>query len=442
MCVAAVNRFAGDPARLLAAVWLAALFCAVPVPAVHAASGTPYGQEFVRLGVEWPEGRPRGSGGSVSAAGRTAQVVGYERQVAESETSGGPYTDGLAEPLAALARHRRDRGELQQAERLYRRALHVVRVNDGLYTQRQIPILRELLDTYRSSGDLATLDDRYDYFFRLYGRGQPPYSEVRMGAALEYLRWQREALRRGLDADDKRRLLALYELNDELLRGVAADDSADPRWYRQLSVSQLYNLYLIQDLMAPQMQNRSGVPNTPLLASDWDEQDFRVNRLETLQRDAVGHGARLLQESLSSGTVPPEELASMHLELGDWYQWNGFAQKASEQYGEVVRLLRETGRSEMLDEWLGEPVELPDNGAFWQPPAPEEGQRRVQVRASYDVSARGRANNIQTSVAAEEDEDVASSLRRKLARTRFRPRFSSGAAEAQAGVVRDYAVLD
>lgn len=436
------SRFLTRFSRAAGAAGLVVLVCMVTAMRVGAATAAPYGQSFVRLGHEWRDGLPGGTP-TQRKAGAASGEAGYKRLVTESELQGGPYADALAEPLADLARYRRGQGDLERAERLYLRALHVVRVNDGLYSKRQIPILRELLDTYRAAGDLTTLDQRYDYFFRLYGRGEPPYSDVRVRATLEYLRWQREAVRRDLDGKDNRRLLDLYELNDQLLQTVAADHAADPAWYRQLCMSQLRNLYLIQARLEPKLQNTSAPPNVPIFASDWGEKDSKLMRLENIQRGAVGNGVRLLEDLLARGSeTAAEERARIHLELADWYQWNGSEQRAAEHYRAVVQQLGGAGQNGTLEEWLGQPVELPDNGAFWQPADAEEGGRRVIVSARYDVTSRGRAKNIETRVEQEEDESVASSLRRQLARTRFRPRYSDGQAAAYAALAREYELIE
>lgn len=102
-----------------------------------------------------------------------ADADAYEQQVKAQELLDGPYAETLAESLSSLGHYHRDRGDYRKAEDLYLRALHVVRVNDGLYSERQIPLMRDLLNLYRATGDLKALDDRYDNFFRLYGRGRP-----------------------------------------------------------------------------------------------------------------------------------------------------------------------------------------------------------------------------------------------------------------------------
>jgi hypothetical protein len=402
-----------------------------------------YGEAFVRVGQNWADGGPVQDQPQFDSQA-TQDDAQYQRQVDQLENEGGPYADALAEPLTGLGRQYRQRGDMEQAKRLYRRALHVVRVNDGLYSERQMPILRELLDAYRVSGELEELDGRYDYYFRLYGNGRPPYTDVRLRATLAYLRWQREAIRLQLDKDDSRRMLALYQLNTELLQAVATDASVPLSRHRELALSQLRNLYLLEDRFAATVQNVGLAPSTPMFAEQWTQEDFKQKRLETIQRDAQSQGARLLQQVIdrTATTGDGTELAGLHLELGDWYQWHGSDRLAGQQYQQVVQLLSQEKQPDLLQQWLGQPVELPDNGAFWQSRPDREGGRRVVVSVRYDVSARGRASNLQADVSDPADKGLASRLKRKLSQIRFRPRWVNGAAEAVTQVQRNYQLID
>jgi hypothetical protein len=415
------------------------LVLAGPVAAV---GPVPYGEEFVRLGESWPDG------GTVlqwrdNATGLSLGSADYRQQLQDLEHAGGPYADALAEPLASLGRYHRQNGEYAQAQRLYLRALHVVRINDGLYSKRQVPILKELLDSYRMDGDLETLDARYDYFFRLYGSGQPPYTALRLRADLEYLRWQREAVRMEIEKDETRRLLALYQLNQQLLDGVAMDESADYTLYRELVLSQLRNLYLVQDRVAPKDETIGVAPDTPIFGQEWGEEDFATVRLQAIQRTGLARGRAIL-EALIARTPPqrPEELARAYLELADWNQWNGREREAGAAYEQVFKLLGQANRQDLQQQWLGQAVELPDNGAFWQSRFQQQDQPRQVVRARYDVSVQGRASNIEVTPAESHDEKLASILRRQLSQTRFRPRFVSGQAQADEHLVRDYELID
>ena len=402
-----------------------------------------YGEQFVLAGETWSDGAPEPVATSF-APGMAQDNVEFQRQVAELEEQGGPYSDALAEPLAGLGHHYRLNGDLEQALRLYRRALHVVRVNDGLYSERQMPILRELLDVYRDSGEIQALDDRYDYYFRLYGQGRPPYTEVRLRAALAYLRWQREAIRLGIDKEDSHRLLELYNLNEELLRALVAEPSVALHWQRDFTLSQLRNLYLLEDRIAPAVDKQGIEPSLPLIGNEWSQQDFDKKRLETMQRGSQSRGSELMLALIerTAGSEDNDELARLHLELGDWYQWHGNDRQAGEQYQQVVQLLSAAQRPDLLQQWLGQPRELPDNGAFWQPRSEHKAETPIVINVRYDVSAKGRARNIQSEAGNPDVEGLASRLQRKLRQIRFRPRWVTGVAEPVTQIQRGYVLID
>ena len=409
---------------------------------VLAGTASPYGEYFVRLGESWPDGGPGPPQLPPEAGPGEGDSKRFENQLDALEKEGGPYADALAEPLADLARVHRRAGDLERAQQAYQRALHVVRINDGLYSERQVPILRELFETYRLTGDMATLDARYDYFFRLYGSGQPPYTPVRIGAALEYLRWQREALRLGLDGEGSDRLLALYSLNEQLLQGVASDPGAGLADYRALALSQLRNLYLLSDRYEPKVEAFGPGGVTTAMPTAWEEQDTTRKRLEVFQRNALSRGRALLELIARTPPEQLEALAATWLELADWNQWNDRRPEALAAYREVEQLLLNTDRAELLQQWLGQPVELPANGAFWQPRPLAGGDEPVVVNARYDVSATGKAGNIDVTTRDSANDGKAGRVRRSLAQTRFRPRMVNGEPAAGQQLERDYQVLD
>ena len=430
-----------------ATLWLLALLVLWACSARFAMAGKQaYGEEFFRADsrsrlIDVPPGLSNTDPPPPSTAAASANEVAQQQRLDEIEQMLGPYSDALAEPLAGLGRSYHNRGELAKALATYRRALQVVRINDGLYSERQTPILRALLDIHRSSGDLQALDARYDYFFRLYGNGQPPYTELRMRAALAYLRWQREALRLHVDADPARRLLNLYRLNEDLLESVALDAEADRRWRSELTLSQVRNLYLLSDRYEPRLEELGTPPASPLAAQDWQEEDFYQRRLENLHRGSLSRGAALLRQAIDAGPGAGDglEKAALYLELGDWYQWHGRFSSAGEHYAMVVSLLEKAGRPDLLQTWLGEPVELPDNGAFWQPRESDRAETAMRLGLQFDVSERGRAGNFVVLEADPERQRLTARLQRKLAGIRFRPRWVNGSPEAVSKLRRDYA---
>lgn len=417
----------------LAATMVLALLLANPTAAAPAAT---YGRDFVRLDRQWPDEVP-----VVPAVkppprlGQAAVVAAQRERLLLLEQEQGPYAPSLAEPLMDMGRYLQENGDPAQARLLYQRALHVLRVNEGLYSENQMPLLRSLFAVHRSLGDWQALDGRYDYFFRLATTSGQLDGET----AMEYFRWQREALRRQLDSSDYRRLLSLYEANEQLL--ATADPALDSAGYWKLVSSQLRNLYLVQALVSPRTvtTTRGFTSPAPLRSEPLQEMDVHEQRLTNVQRSAVSRGTALLSDFIDSAGLRDEQLrAQALLALADWHQWNGVRGGAGKDYRQVIGHLQATGQEHLLGEWFGSPVELPDNGAFSRDP----GEGGVPVSVRFTVSEAGRPRDIEATAADESQKGFAMRLYRSLLATRFRPRFEDGVAVATIDLERDYRYLD
>jgi hypothetical protein len=254
------------------------------------------------------------------------------------------------------------------------------------------------------------------------------------------MRWQREALLIDLEGrSEAARLLDLFDLNQQILDLAAQDPAVSQSSYRALALSQLRNLYLVQDRQRPALED-SGAPPESLGSAGWNQQDINEHRLESVQRKALSHGRELLQDLIDRAPAGQlVELASIYLELADWNQWNDRRADALAAYGQAAELLQQADKPALLEEWLGAPEELPANGAFLRPASdPEEG---AVMHARFDVSARGRAHNIEASAANEADEGKAIRFKRALAQVRFRPRYIGSEPTEQLQVSRDYVLL-
>ena len=366
----------------------------------------------------------------------------FRDKIAEVESTGGPYADGLVEPLSSLGKYYQSIGETDEAIDVYRRALHVARVNDGLINTRQLPVLRQMMELYRSTDDRYALDASYEYFFRLQRLGVPPYTQAKMDAIFEYLSWQREAYTTRLDGTARNRLLQTYEVNERILLSMAEAPEFNVAWYRQLVSSQIHNLYLllgdepIEDQLEPIL---SGANHAGLISSE----DRVRRRIEYIQRAGVNLGSRLIMDQIDrSEALEPQQRAGMWVELGDWYQWNSELKRANESYRGAIALLRESGHDELIERWLGEPVELPDENAVWLQRRDKPLRDRSVVAVRYDVSARGDVSNTEVLQVAEEASGESMRIRRMLRDTHFRPRLASGEPEATTGVERRYKLID
>jgi hypothetical protein len=370
---------------------------------------------------------------SALAGGSDAALV---RRITDSEHSTGPYTPGLVDPLINLGSLYQAQGDYDDALQAYQRALHVIRVNDGLTSEYQIPALRRLMVLYRELGDYGRLRDAYAYLLRLRIRAGPPYSAGALSDSLEYFQWQRQAYAAPGSARRDSHLLQAYHDNRRMLEAVAtrADDELEA--YRRLALSQLHNLYLILGIDPARLQGGGISP----------EQDFsdEAARQHLLRVQEVGlyEGKHLLLGLIErSRDARAEDLAALHLELGDWYQWNESQGRAREQYQEVYRLLRKAGRDDLLARWLDAPVELPDEREAWLQPSSATPPGAVVV-ARYRVSERGDVRDLEVRLRGNDEGPAAAKIGRMLRDTHFRPKFSGGQPQASGEVTRYYRLLD
>ena len=391
----------------------------------------PYGKRVVAAPSVWIDEAPPRAAFDNPRAGPEEREAARElaqnlrRRLREQEQGQGPYAAPLAETLADLARALEALGDDAAALRARDRALHLTRVNDGLYSAAQGPLVRAILDAHRRRGEFARLDERYDYFFRLYGAGHPPWSATRWAATLEYLRWQREALRRRIDGSDfRRRLLELHGLHEDLLEALRPDGQAvDWERERDLAFSQLKTFYLIENMVAPPAETFGSLRADRARRAGAANFDIYRERLENLKRGLRGRGRKRLASLLA--IVPAGESrarAEIQLALADWLQWHGASREAEEHYLALWNQLQGSEHEPLAQLWFGCPVPLPDNGVFWQSDRSVDGA--VDLRVA--VAANGRARvNIDGVPAAERR--TAGRVRRSLHNVRFRPRIENGA---------------
>ena len=258
---------------------LGLLLLLAAVPAAVAEPAAPYGRYFVRAGASWPaEEAPALA--ALPEAAAAEDIDRLQERLEALELEQGPYAAALSEPLGDLARVLEAADRYDEAERYRERALHLLRVNEGLYSPLQVPLVRAQLLADRRRGDFDALDARYAYYHRLFGNGLPPYTPLRFAATLEYFRWQREALRRELDGDPLRRLGELLRSGDELLERVEAAPGADTALRRDAVLNQLRNYYLFAELITPRPEIDPWSPASAPFGNELDDFDSQRERLE------------------------------------------------------------------------------------------------------------------------------------------------------------------
>ena len=80
----------------------------------------------------------------------------------------GPYSTALVPEIVAAGALHLEEGNYARAEAAYSRAVHLLRVNWGLATPLQIPLIEQQIEALLGQGKLLEADKKQDYLFRLY----------------------------------------------------------------------------------------------------------------------------------------------------------------------------------------------------------------------------------------------------------------------------------
>lgn len=122
-----------------------------------------------------------------------SSLAQFQASIFQYELDGGVYDFRLSELYLSLGNTYDQVGEYQLAIDAYNEALQLSRINDGLFTEDQIPIVEELVDSYLNLGDIASANLNQEYLLyiqqKIYGAGHP----IILAELLEYADWNLHA---------------------------------------------------------------------------------------------------------------------------------------------------------------------------------------------------------------------------------------------------------
>ena len=119
----------------------------------------------------------------------TADIARYEQSVLSKENNGGAFDPGLDEELLALGSLLQQSGDFTRAQQVLERALHVNRVNDGLFNMGQVPIIERTIENYLARGDLVAADEQQEYLLYVQRRNFDSRSVDLLPALTRYAEW-------------------------------------------------------------------------------------------------------------------------------------------------------------------------------------------------------------------------------------------------------------
>lgn len=345
----------------------------------------------------------------------------YQFYIADLEGRKGPYAAGLSEQLLGLGNVYQNQGLHEEAIKVFKRGVHISRVNNGLQGAEQIPLLQGMIQSLVAQGKYDKADERQYYLYRVqrkvYKAGAPQMSN----AMLQHAAWERQAYYLTVGDVAFTRLLTMWELYGAALSNIAKSEGNFSLKLLAPLDGLLHTQYMISSY--------SGEPQGQIVAGGLAEANFHSqNRFGAIRASNYKQGQSViaaLREVYDYNEGEDSTLsARTWVQLGDWHQWHGKRESALEAYLKAWDELeaRDDGAAQ-ISEYFGSPVLLPDlPGAARDlaPPAQISGYAEV----SYFINRRGRAKSVEITKLEpvdETDDGPPVGLIRQLKRMLYRP---------------------
>ncbi len=269
-----------------------------------------------------------------------------------------PMDARLVEPIEELADQLMALDQFDEAHALLDRAMQIARVEDGLYTERQRPLLRKKIDNFANRGDWERAREGMEHLFWLYTTKSKRVDDALIEDLLELSRVHLRGL-----AEDSNFMQGYHFRQSAQIRwialGVAAklwgetDERLAPIVYAQLRQLHLQTVALWRG-GATSSALRKVAPGSEIMQDrDAVNEVFYLTGLGLINN---------LYAIYSQGEVPkPESMAMTTLYLADWHILYDNPQAATETYRRAYAELIAAGvNTELVNELFGQPMVIPD----------------------------------------------------------------------------------
>jgi hypothetical protein len=422
-------------------------------------------------------------------------------RIDEIRSRGGPHSPELLEPLTSLGVLYRESREPVLALASLEEALQILRINRGLYTLEQVPLLKQIIRLEDERGNAKGAWDREQVLLALLRRHPTALETVpvlheladaRMAVLREFLNnerppevllgcfyeeWpgieggncragSRKTVVQGMFAEAQRTYadaiaVLLYhglygspelrELELDLLRGVdllrslyGDGRSGAPLVPAHLAASSIepWRSRIAPIAALEEWHAQAAVDRLPLEAESRNAAAKHVRLMSTYHRGR--QSLRRLYEYASASDEPLLEQAEAIVQLADWdllYSRNG---RAVDTYASVYAMLAgDDGASATIERLFAPstPVVLP---AFQPNPLVNDDPRPAtgHVDVAFEITRYGRSRAIAVRDATNASADAVARLVEVINRSRFRPRLTDGEFAAATPVLLRYYLYD
>ncbi len=353
---------------------------------------------------------------------RTGDLAGSEASFRRSlellEATEGIASRRLISPLAGLAAVQAAGDQHALAAESLQRAVAISRRAEGLFNLRQLELLDPLARSFEALGADTQVEQQHRYALKIVQREYGVNDPRTLPATLELARW--------LEA--KGRYVSSRALWGQVVRVGSAEGGS-------------LNVATIDGLIAIARTYRLQYSLDPESIAEANAEDPFAGRYEAgtslparyiavrLDDDGEKAALKALELLEASSDPPPEVLARVLMELGDWYTTAHRPEVALPYYQRAWPLLAEAEAQGGAANPLSVPLPLhyrPPNAATRNRDRDGVVTEARSVRVELAIAPTGEVTAV-TVVESALDESQTNTLVRALGRAWFRPRFDAGA---------------
>jgi hypothetical protein len=368
----------------------------------------------------------------------------HEAAIAEALANKGPYQMSISEHALALGHLQQEQGDLRAALDSFERSMHVLRVNLGLYSLEQVPVMKAIINTHVELGDVTSAHAMQEALFNLQleHHGQDDLAVV--PALIEWADWN----------------VNLYLLQDSRPSGMLTAEAGQlPSRLRDPGLDQAYTSYTSA---LRNLQRRANASDERLVTTERKlaALNFMINRKmqdtyggvvnydalsftqefnspgQILEEASSAHfydGSSALRRAIAYSYDAPElrydYIAARMMELGDWYLLFDRRAAALDIYQDALRMMLAVSLTQEEVERImspGMPVLEPDAGYLGT--TTDNAHFAGFIDVEFDLSRFGMATNPQIIGSSTSNRKIEKELLRTIRSCKFRPKFVAGSA--------------
>lgn len=405
---------------------------------------------------------------AVSSADQQAQDL--LRTVEALEANGDTWHPLIAESMTSLAQLMQRDGNHEEALAMLERALHISRVNNGLFSLQQAPLIDMQVSSHLALGEWAEADSLRQYHFYIHSRSMQSREPELIPALVSYAEWHIKSYEdRRIDVMPVTRLIDAYQLYSVALS--LADSHVEPAaWPRERFLQRMAYVAWRMSLVGPQMRAEVMYARSRQVDDSWV--DHMTNGQNNLRPSTFALGEEALQGIIAERAAHLEaalpdssvrrDLLKQHVEavlqLADWHLLFMRRQGSSQHYQQAWQMLAAED-DDLRREVFGKVVSIPAFDEYLQPellqvasstpPAlvnslvasPAMPVRAVQhewpwVDMRFDLTRFGRVSNVELlNSSTEISENVRRQVITGLRDTPMRPFITENGLESSNGWV-------